>query len=247
MLVNGSTVDVTGGSYSATGSATFSGYGSTLNTDGTSISGNIVSLQAQTDSGLHSTTVNATTLANLTSSRDVRVGGGSFSASTATGTLQVSAQQDIFAGSSAQFIGKTVQMSASRNVNLNNVQVGGFTMLNVTAANNLSVASGSFTGASGASANLTSTGSLGELNVNGTSFAGVPSIALSAATIVLSFVDFPSGSTVNLSSLHGRLADNPNTGASVTAGFVNYINGVRYDGVLLTASGHPNINIGQRP
>jgi hypothetical protein len=247
LLVNGSTVDVVGGNYSATASAVFSGYGSTLNTDGTSISGATVSLQAQTDSDLHSTTVNATTLANLTSSRDVRVGGGSFSASTSSGTLQVSAQQDIFAGSSAQFIGKTVQMNAGRNLSLNNVNAGGFTMLNVTAANNLAVTSGSFTGASGASANLTSTGSLGELSMNGTSFAGVPNIALSAATIVLSFVDFPSGSTVNLSSLHGRLADNPNTGASVTAGFVNYINGVSYGGVLLTASGHPNVNIGRRP
>lgn len=247
LLVNGSAVNVTGGSYSATGSAVFSGYGSTLDTDGPSISGNIVSLQANTDSDLHNTSVAAAAFANLTASRDVRVGGGTYSVSGASGILQLSAQQDIFAGSSAQFIAKTVQMNASRNVNLNNVQVGGFTMLNVTAANNLSVASGSFTGASGASANLTSTGSLGELNVNGTSFAGVPSIALSAATIVLSFVDFPSGSTVNLSSLHGRLADNPNTGASVTAGFVNYINGVRYGGVLLTASGHPNVNIGQRP
>lgn len=246
LLVNGSTVDVVGGSYSATGSAVFSGYGSTLNTDGTTISGNIVSLQAQTDSDLHSTTVSATTLANLTSSRDVRVAGGSYSASTSTGTLQLNAQQDIFAGSSAQFIGKTVQMNASRDISLNNVNAGGFTMLNVTAANNLAVTSGSFTGSVGSSATLNA-GVNGELNVNGTSISGVANLSLTAKTIVLSFVDFPSGSTVNLYSQVGLLAANPNTGAATVPGYVNFFNGVKYAGVLLNITGHPNINIGQRP
>lgn len=222
LLVNGSSVNVTGGSYSATASAVFSSYGSTLDTDGPSISGNTVSLQANTDSDLHNTSVAATTLANLTASRDVRVGGGSFSASTASGTLQISAQQDIFADTSAQFSAKTIQMNAIRNVTLNNVQVSGFTMLNVTAANNLSVASGSFTGASAMSSAINLTAS-GTLNFNDTSIANARDFSLSAHTIFVDNVNFPAGMKVYLYSLLGTL----NGGA----GSVNLGSNARYNGM----------------
>jgi len=248
LLLEGATVSLNGGSYNVTGTAKVSAYGTELNTSGfTTIAGNIVSLEANTSSDLHDTTASATTLLNLNSQQDVKVAGGSYSVSGGGGNATVSAGRDIFMGSGAQFQANTIQMNAANNATLNNVQARGFSTLNVAAVGNLNVISGSFTGASGSATASLAAGTAGRLDLSNTSLSSVASIALSAETIVLSFVDFPSGSTVNLSSLHGRLADNPNTGASVTAGFVNYINGVRYGGVLLTASGHPNVNILARP
>jgi hypothetical protein len=230
LLVNGSSVNVTGGSYSATASAVFSGYGSTLDTDGPSISGNTVSLQANTDSDLHNTSVAATTFANLTASRDVRVGGGSYSVSGTSGTLQLSAQQDIFAGSSAQFIAKTVQMNGSRNVNLNSVQVSGFTMLNVTAANNLSVASGSFTGTTSGTRAITMTAG-NTLELNNPVISQATSMSLTALTVNISNVNFPSGMMVYLYSRDGTFNNN---GFSL-AGAVNFLSNVRYNGLDASA------------
>jgi len=54
------------------------------------------------------------------------------------------------------------------------------------------------------------------------------SISLAARTVTLQDVDFPSGSTVSLSSSLGLLAPNPNTLAPVRTGMVNFIQNVTY-------------------
>jgi len=55
-------------------------------------------------------------------------------------------------------------------------------------------------------------------------------ISLSAHTINLQNIIFPTGSTVTLGSQLGSLAPNPNTSASSVAGKVNFINNVYYGG-----------------
>lgn len=247
-LLEGAAVSLTGGSYNVTGTAKVSAYGTELNTSGfTTIAGNIVSLEANTSSDLHDTTASATTLLNLNSQQDVKVAAGSYGVSGAGATLQANAGRDIFIGSSAQFQGNTVQMNAARNATLTTPVVRGFSALNVAAVNDLQVISGSFTGSAmspTASANL----SAGEtLTVNGASVSGVANISLSARTMNLSNIDFPSGSTVNLYSQLGQLAANPNTGAASVPGHVNFILNVNYNGSPAQLFVGSTINIAARP
>jgi uncharacterized protein YoaH (UPF0181 family) len=86
-----------------------------------------------------------------------------------------------------------------------------------------------------------------EITAENLSFANFGTIALEARTLVLENVDFPAGSAVSLKSQLGLLAPNPNTGSSVQVGFVNYIDNVRYNGSLLSATPHPNITISPLP
>ncbi|MEQ2007698.1 MAG: FecR family protein [Limisphaerales bacterium] len=248
MLLEGATVSLNGGSYNVTGTAHVSAYGTELNTSGfTSISGNIVSLEANTSSDLHDTTASATTLLNLNSQQDVTVAAGSYTVSGAGGTLQTTAGRDIFVGSSAQFQGNTVQMTASRDATLTSPVVRGFTTLNVNAVQNIAVASGSFTGAS-MSPTIAATFSAGDtLTVNGPTFANVADISLSARTVNLSNIDFQNGSTVRLYSQNGLLAANPNTGAASVPGHVNFILNVNYNGSPAQLFVGGNITIGVRP
>ncbi len=55
-------------------------------------------------------------------------------------------------------------------------------------------------------------------------------VSMSARTITLQNVSFQSGSTVNFTCQTGMLAANPNTGASVVPGHVNFVNNVNYGG-----------------
>ena len=73
------------------------------------------------------------------------------------------------------------------------------------------------------------------ITVNHTDFAGYGVVNMAANTIVLNYVNFGGSSTVNLTSANHALAANPNTGASIIPGDVNFIHGVTYGGVLVTA------------
>lgn len=62
-------------------------------------------------------------------------------------------------------------------------------------------------------------------------FSGSPTfIGIDARTVVLQNIQFPGGSEVQLNSANGQLAPNPNTGAAVQPGYVNFVNGVLYNG-----------------
>jgi len=62
------------------------------------------------------------------------------------------------------------------------------------------------------------------------------SISLDARTINLTNVDFSAGSVVTLKSSNGQLAPNPNTGQASVPLRVNFINGVKYGGVLIPST-----------
>lgn len=62
------------------------------------------------------------------------------------------------------------------------------------------------------------------------------SISLDARTINLTNVDFSAGSAVTLKSSNGQLAPNPNTGQASVPLRVNFINGVKYGGVLIPST-----------
>ena len=248
MTLEGALVSLTGGSYNVTGTALVSAYGTELLTAAATLSGDIVSLQANTSSDLHATTVAATTLLNLNSQQDVKIGGGSYTVSGASGLAQVSAGRDIFIGSGAQFEASTVQMTAANNATLTSPAIRGFTTLNLNAAQNLSVASGSFTGGS-RSPTIAANLSAGDtLTVNGTTLSSVANISLSARTVNLSNINFPAGSIVTLYSQFGLLAGNANSGnqASVT-GHVNFLINVNYGGSPAQIFVGSTINIGVRP
>ena len=247
-LLEGAAVSLNGGSYNVTGTARVNAYGTELTTVGfTTISGNIVSLEANTSSDLHDMTASATTLLNLNSQQDVKVGAGSYTVSGASGTLQTSGGRDIFVGSSAQFQANTVQMTASRDATLTSPLIRGFTTLNVNAVQNIAVTSGSFTGAS-SSPTIAASFSAGDtLTANGPTFVNVADISLSARTVNLSNIDFKSGSTVRLYSQNGLLAANPNTGSASVPGHVNFILNVNYAGNPAQLFVGGNITIGVRP
>ncbi len=244
-LLEGATVSLTGGSYNVSGTATVSAYGTGLNTSGATIGGDIVSLEAKTSSVLQSTAASASTLLNLNSQQDVNVVGGSYTVSGAGGTLQASAGRDLIVGGSAQLQANTIQMTATRDATLTSPIARGFTTLDVNAANNLTVNSGSYSGSSptGSAANLTATETL---TVNGPSIANVANISMTARTVNLFNINFPAGSTVNLYSQLGLLAANPNTGAASVPGHVNFIVNVNYNGNPAQLFVGSTINIGVR-
>lgn len=248
MTLEGALVSLTGGSYNVTGTALVSAYGTELLTAAATLSGDIVSLQANTSSDLHATTVAATTLLNLNSQQDVKIGGGSYTVSGASGLAQVSAGRDIFIGSGAQFEASTVQMTAANNATLTSPAIRGFTTLNLNAAQNLSVASGSFTGGS-RSPTIAANLSAGDtLTVNGTTLSSVANISLSARTVNLSNINFPAGSIVTLYSQFGLLAGNANSGNQASVpGHVNFLINVNYGGSPAQIFVGSTINIGVRP
>jgi hypothetical protein len=70
-----------------------------------------------------------------------------------------------------------------------------------------------------------------QLTVNNVNFSSTAqSINMSARTLTLYNVNFPGASVVNLSSMAGLLAPDPNTGATVVPGDVNFEQNVNYNG-----------------
>lgn len=68
------------------------------------------------------------------------------------------------------------------------------------------------------------------VSLRATALDGFREINLGARTLVLENVNFSAGSTVRLVSEQGRLAPQPNTGATVQPGFVNFVRAVTYAG-----------------
>lgn len=237
--LEGASINLNAGSYNVNGTATINASATDLNTSGsTTIGGNTVSLQATGDTHLRGTTVSATTLANLNAQQDVRIAGGSYTVSGPGGNATVSASRNIIVdraatvgsviGSAAEFQANTINMNATRDITLTDPVLRGFSTLNLTANQNLSVTSGSMTGASSmATASLTAAETL---TVTAPTVASLASISLSARTLNLANVNFPAGSTVNLFSQNGLLAANPNTGASSVPNHINFLINVKYDG-----------------
>ncbi len=248
LALNGGVVNVLNGNYLATGDAVVRSSSTLLNTDGTTLQGNNVSLEAHTTADLHGTTASATTLLNLNAQQDLKIGGGNYSVSGNMGTAQLYAGRDLFMGSATDIQAKTIQMSAGNNATLSTPVLRGFNTLNVNAVQGLTVNSGSFTGVAGGQATAQVNLTAGEtLSVNGVSFANVVAISLSARTVNLENVNFLSGSTVNLYSQLGQLAANPNTGAASVPGHVNFIQNVNYNGNPAQLFVGSTINISARP
>ncbi len=68
------------------------------------------------------------------------------------------------------------------------------------------------------------------VSLRATALDGFREVNLGARTLVLESVNFGAGSTVRLVSEQGRLAPQPNTGATVQPGFVNFVRAVTYAG-----------------
>jgi hypothetical protein len=68
------------------------------------------------------------------------------------------------------------------------------------------------------------------VSLRATALDGFREINLGARTLVLESVNFGAGSTVRLVSEQGRLAPQPNTGATVQPGLVNFVRAVTYAG-----------------
>ncbi len=248
LALNGGVVNVLNGNYLATGGAVVRSSSTLLNTDGTMVQGNNVSLEAHTTADLHSTTATATTLLNLNAQQDLKIGGGNYSVSGTMGTAQLYAGRDLFMGSATDIQAKTIQMSAGNNATLSTPVLRGFNTLNVNAVQGLTVNSGSFTGVTGGPATAQVNLTAGDtLSVNGVSFANVVAISLSARTVNLENVNFPSGSIVNLYSQLGQLAADANTGAASVPGHVNFIRNVTYNGNRADLFVGSTINISARP
>lgn len=68
------------------------------------------------------------------------------------------------------------------------------------------------------------------LDFSSADLSSMASVNLEARTLILSDIDFGSGSIVSLGSEFGMLAPNPNTNAAAMTGYVNFSNNVFYDG-----------------
>lgn len=246
--LSGGVVNLLGGNYSATGDAVVRSAVSLLNTDGTTVQGNNVSLEAHTTADLHGTTATAATLLNLNAQQDLKIGGGNYSVTGTLGTAQLHAGRDLFMGNATDIQAKTIQMHAGNNATLSTPVLRGFNTLNVNAVQGLTVSSGSFTGVTGGPATAQVNLTAGEaMTINGVSFANVVNISLSARTVTLENVNFPNGSTVNLYSQLGLLAPDPNTRRPVLPLHVNFISNVTYNGSLAELFVGSTINISARP
>ncbi|MEN9574410.1 MAG: hypothetical protein RL514_2265 [Verrucomicrobiota bacterium] len=236
-----SSATLTAGDTLAANATTFASL-ATLN-----LAGRVVNLTDGTFPSAATVTVNGTDQVNLNSPLDLTVNPALYAVSANNGTLQATASRDLATTSGAQFQANTIQLNAARDASLNNPVARGFTTLNATAVRNLSVASGSITGVSSAPSIAANLSAGDTLTVNGTSFANVADISLSARTVNLANLNFPAGSIVNLYSQTGLLAANPNTGAASVPGHVNFILNVNYGGNPAQLFVGGNINLGVRP
>ena len=144
-----------------------------------------------------------------------------------------------FSGSGSLSSGGAMTATSTRFVGAGTMSSGGnLTATSVRFDNTAAIISGAdlnmttadFNGVSVTMAANPTTGTLNYTG-NGADFsAATVSIIMSAATINLTDVNFPMGSTVTLDSRDGLLADFPNTGAASVPFRVNYINNVLYNG-----------------
>lgn len=217
-----------------------SGAGMTLNNVNFDNTGGLIRLKAAQTLNLTSVGISRTPTIQL-QGNDISLTGGSYSA---TSTVDVGASRDLTTATSPQLRANFINVNATRNAALTSPVFAGFSTLNVTANNNLAVANGSLTGVSGAAtATLSATEAL---SFSGT-VASVASISLSARTLNLSNVNFPAGTTVNLTSANGLLAPNPNTGAGSVPNHVNFIQNVNYNGNPAELFVGSTINLAARP
>lgn len=96
------------------------------------------------------------------------------------------------------------------------------------AINDLRLDTLTFTGLPAGAVFQATAGNLASLRA--TALDGFREINLGARTLVLESVNFAAGSTVRLVSEQGRLAPQPNTGATVQPGLVNFVRAVTYGG-----------------
>lgn len=142
---------------------------------------------------------------SLTAGTDVNIVGTSINAH----SLTADARRSININGGASITAPTVILTAGDGILLNNVTMNG-TMLRATAANDVRV---------GHAAHTLDLSSYSDLNISG-------------HTLVLENANF-GGDPVLRSDL-GVLADHPNTGQTTQRGYVNFINGVTYNNVLVT-------------
>lgn len=122
-----------------------------------------------------------------------------------SGDLGLGAANDINVSGRVGFYGNSVYMTAGNNLTMTGGIITANSYMSLTAADTLSL--------------------------NGTTFGGASTsmgVSMSARTIVLQNITFRSGSYVSLYCDNGTLAPNPNTGASVVPGSVNFVRNVFY-------------------
>jgi hypothetical protein len=73
------------------------------------------------------------------------------------------------------------------------------------------------------------------ITVKNADLTAYSTVNMAAHTVSLTSVAFGAGSYDNFQTFFGALAANPNTGASVQSGYLNFINGVTYAGTLVNS------------
>lgn len=120
-------------------------------------------------------------------------------------------------------------LAAAGVMSLGDISLSGYS-LRLAAAKGINVG-----GANPGGSRFAATSSLSLQAANQISMSNVsitaPLVNISARTVVLQSVNFDANSVVHLTSERGQLAANPNTGASVQPGYVNFIYAVTYGGV----------------
>jgi hypothetical protein len=75
-------------------------------------------------------------------------------------------------------------------------------------------------------------GTTHDVNMNNLNLSSLQDVNITGHTVVLNSVNF--GNTVNIWSDSGNVASGINTGAAVVRGDINMINGVMFEGTLLS-------------
>jgi len=109
--------------------------------------------------------------------------------------------------SGASIVASTITLNAGDGIVMDNVTMSGRT-LNARAVN--------------------------DVNVKNTDLSSVTDVNISGHTLAFESVNF--AGSPKLKSDVGQLAANPNTGAAVQRGYVNFVNGVTYSGTLITSA-----------
>ncbi|MFN7137707.1 MAG: FecR domain-containing protein [Limisphaerales bacterium] len=118
-------------------------------------------------------------------------------------------------------------MGANGNLTLSgNLHLHGY-HVSLYAGNNLTVDGGFFGASSSGTMQAENQLTLRNVRFEG----GAEYLNLSARTIALENITFPSSSFVHLFSENGQLAPNPNTGAAVQPGYVNFVRNVNYGSI----------------
>ncbi|MBI5770676.1 MAG: FecR domain-containing protein [Verrucomicrobia bacterium] len=137
------------------------------------------------------------------------------------GAVRLSGSTVNAAGSLFAAHGQTVAIAATT------IRAGGDVWLD--ASTDLTLDRVTLTSSTPATATFQATGN-GLLDVRTVGFDAFKEINLGARTLALQDVRFAAGAVVRLVSEQGRLAPNPNTGAAVLTGLVNFVRDVTYAG-----------------